>query len=295
MSKIILRVKGGLGNQLFGFAAARRLALVRDAELILDDQSGFVRDHVYRRHYQLDHFTIPCRKATAAERLEPFSLVRRYLMRKRSSHQPFGLRAYIQQEGVDFDHRLLAAEPRGTVYLDGYWQSESYFKDVEKFIRQDLRIRPPTDARNALMAERILAGNAVAIHVRFFDAPGRRGDANVPRDYYQRAVETMENIAPGAVYYLFSDQVLAAREIIPLPSERVVSVDFNRGDEMAYADLWLMSQCRHFIIANSTFSWWGAWLSAFPQKSVIAPGCENPGGVGAWGFRGLIPDEWVRL
>ena len=79
--KIIPRIFGGLGNQLFCYAAARRLALVNHAELVIDDVSGFAFDEVYQRHYQLDHFNIPCRKATAAERLEPFSRVQRYLKR----------------------------------------------------------------------------------------------------------------------------------------------------------------------------------------------------------------------
>ena len=106
--KIITRIKGGLGNQLFCYAAARRLALVNSAELVIDDVTGFVRDHNYRRRYALDHFHIPARKATPAERLEPFERYRRGLMKWSSRRKQFAERRYVEQEGEDFDHRLLA-------------------------------------------------------------------------------------------------------------------------------------------------------------------------------------------
>ena len=121
MNIIITRNLGGLGNQLFCYAAARRLALVNNAELVIDDVSGFVRDFTFQRHHQLENFNIPCRKATMAERLEPFSRYRRYLKRAYNRRRPFAERSYIQQEGPDFDPRLLEINPRGTVYLEGFW------------------------------------------------------------------------------------------------------------------------------------------------------------------------------
>ena len=295
MTKIIPRILGGLGNQLFCYAAARRLALAYGADLVLDDKSGFVRDHDYQREYQLDHFNIPCRKATAVERFEPFSRARRYLKRRLSLRVPFESRSYIQQECIDFDARLLHVQPRGTVYLEGYWQGEGYFKDVEDTIRADLQIRPPEDKPNLEMAARIRGRLTVAVHVRFFDAPAADGINNAPSDYYARAVAHMETLAPGAHYFLFSDQPNAARKRIPLTDDRVTLVSHNTGDENAYADLWLMTQCKHFIIANSTFSWWGAWLAPQPGKQVIAPGFEMRQGKMWWGFAGLLPKEWIKL
>ena len=295
MSKIIIRIKGGLGNQLFSFAAARRMALVNNDQLLMDDVSGFARDHVYRRQYQLDHFSIRCRKATSAERLEPFSRARRYLMRRLNHRLPFEARSYFQQEGIDFDSRLLQVKPRGTVYLEGYWQSEAYFKDVEETIREDLQIIPPADPENLSMAARMRDCLAVAVHVRFFDAPIEAGFNNAPENYYTSAVAAMEAIAPDAHYFVFSDQPEAARASVALPDERVTCVCHNRGDENAYADLWLMTQCQHFIIANSTFSWWGAWLAARAGKQVIAPGFEMRQSKTSWGFEGLLPKEWIKL
>lgn len=295
MSKIITRIFGGIGNQLFCYAASRRLALANNVELVLDDVSGFVYDHDYLRHYQLDHFHIPCRKAAPAERLEPFSRVRRYLKRRINQSRPFEERAYIKQERIDFDSRLLLIKPQGILYLEGYWQSEGYFKDVETTIRQELQIKPPTDPANIAMAERIRSHTAVAVHVRFFDEPQAIGINNAPSDYYSRAIAEMERRVPNVHYYLFSDRPDAARARIPLTEPRMTTVGHNKGDALAYADLWLMTQCNHFIIANSTFSWWGAWLAKQPDKSVIAPSFVMREGTMSWGFRGLLPKNWVKL
>jgi hypothetical protein len=293
--KVIPRIHGGLGNQLFSYAAARRLALVSGAELVIDDRSGFVRDHEYRRSYQLDHFLIPCRKASASELLEPFSRFRRHLKRAVSRRRPFDERTYIQQEGYEFDPRLLSARPRRTVYLEGYWQSEDYFRDVASTIRDDLRIEAPIDPTNMEVAARMRSHASVAVHVRFFDSPGD-GVNNAPADYYARAVTLMEDMVSTAHYFVFSDRPELARMLIPLSGDRITTVSHNRGDAHAYADLWLMTQATHFIIANSTFSWWGAWLGERAvEQIVIAPGFRMQEGKMRWGFTGLLPERWIKV
>ena len=294
-TKIIPRICGGLGNQLFCYAAARRLALVNNAELVIDDVSGFSYDAVYQRHYQLDHFNIQCRKATALERMEPLSRLRRALRRRWNKRLPFERRAYITREGIDFDQRLLHIVPHGTVYLDGCWQSENYFKDVADSLRQDLQITPPTDFANLAMAARINDCSAVAVHMRFFDEPHTSCINNAPGDFYNRAIKAMEHLAPAAHYFVFSDRPEAARARIPLPDARITLVAHNQGDELAYADLWLITQCRHFIIANSTFSWWGAWLAESDRTLIIAPGFEKRNGISYWGFNGLLPERWIKV
>lgn len=294
MNKIIVRIKGGLGNQLFCYAAARRLALANNVELVIDHVTGFVRDRKYQRQYMLDRFSIPVRRATYAERLEPLERYRRALLKWQSRNRPFHQRRYIEQEGRDFDERLLHLKIRGFVYLDGYWQSESYFKDIEQIIREDLRIRPPGDLLNTRMAQSIRNCNAVAIHVRWFDPPSDTGTHNLIADYYHRAISYIQTNTSAPHYFLFSDDPKSAAAKLHLSSESLTCVSHNDGTENAYADLWLMSLCRHFIIANSTFSWWGAWLGSDREKIVIAPDV-NIQGITAWGFKGLIPSQWVRL
>jgi hypothetical protein len=264
MGKLVVRIKGGLGNQLFCYAAARRLSIVNDAELVIDDVTGFARDYAFQRQYSLEHFNISCRKATPGERLEPLERYRRGVL-------------------------------KGTLYLDGYWQSESYFKDVEATTREDLRITPPHDADNRSMSQRICqTSNPVALHVRWFSDPTSQSEHNLSEAYYANAIGLMEAKLDSPHYFLFSDNPEAARQKLSLPESRVTYVCHNQGDLMAYADLWLMSHCKHFIMANSTFSWWGAWLGQHPNQLVTTPNLNLQGAM-SWGFAGLLPDQWIKM
>lgn len=286
MAKVIARIKGGLGNQLFCYAAARRLALANNAELVIDDVTGFARDIQYRRKYMLDKFSITARKATPAERLEPFERYRRGLAMLLSRRKPFEKRPYLEQEGLNFDRRLLDLKVNGSLYLDGYWHSEDYFKDVEARLREDLRMTPPQDEQNRKLGAEIASGPSVALHVRSFSA----GDssATLAAEYYKRALEYTEAKLGQPRYFLFSEEPEAAMARLALPEGRVTAVSHNKGDEAACADLWLMSLCKHFVIANSTFSWWGAWLSGAPGKIVVAPkkGFAN---------EDILPERWVKI
>ena len=298
-SPIICRIFGGLGNQLFAYSAARRLALFNKVELALDHVSGFCYDSEYQRHFQLDHFEIPCRKASAEERLEPFSRIRRNLIRRLNDIRPFEKRCYIQQQGSAFEARLLGLRPSGKLHLEGYWQSEKYFKDVENQIREDLIIIPPKDAANRQTAEKIKNEIAVAVHVRFFDDPVLITEKpsisnNASRNYYLRAIAEMEQRVPGAHYFIFSDRPEIARARISVTDDRITLVHHNHGDTMAYADLWLMTQCKHFIIANSTFSWWGAWLAYNSNKIIIAPRLDKKFSV-SWSDPKLLPSHWIQV
>ena len=296
MGKVIVRIIGGLGNQLFCYAAARRLALANGVELVIDDVTGFIRDRRYFRQYALDHFNIPCRKATHSERLEPLERYRRGLMKLQSRSRRFEERCYLEQEGNDFDERLIYKKVNGTLYLEGYWQSEQYFKDVEQDIRNDLIISQPMDEINKDMAKQITKNNSIALHVRWFDSPERSETShNVSFDYYQRAIRLIEERILLPHYFIFSDYPVDACANLTLPADRVTVVTNNRGDEKAYADLWLMSKCQHFITANSTFSWWAAWLGGSHGKIVITPRLKVDRGVNTWGFKGLIPDNWLCL
>ena len=284
-----------MGNQLFGYAAGRRLALVNHAELVIDDVTGFIRDRQYRRKYALNKFAIPVRKATSSERMEPFERYRRGVVKFINRRKHFDQRGYIEQEGIDFDPRLLDFKPKGTVYLDGYWQSENYFKDIAETIKQDLQIAPPVDVENRIMAEHMRSCNAVSIHVRWHGDPQSNRDTpenNLGGDYYVRAIDIITNKISDPHFFLFSDDPIIAKNMLALPESLITSVDLNHQDGMAYLDFWLMSFCRHFIIANSTFSWWGAWLAESKSSIIISPD-RRMTGISAWGFRGLIPDRWL--
>ena len=294
--KVIARIKGGLGNQLFCYAAARRLALRNNAELVIDDISGFTRDQTYRRKYALDHFSIPARKASGAERLEPFERYRRGFAKWRSSLYPFEQRKYLEQIGERFDARLLVLRLQGDICLDGLWQSEAYFSDIAQILRQDLVIKPPYDEANRNMAAKIAgSANAVALHMRWFDASAANGSShNVSGDYYSRALALLGAQVERPHFFIFSDDPARAAAWIALRECNYTIVSHNFGDS-AYADLWLMSQCKHFITGNSTFSWWGAWLGEGTDGLVITPDPDQLDAGNFWSASGMLPRRWLKL
>jgi len=269
--------------------------VVNGAELVIDSITGFVRDQQYLRKYALDHFSIPVRKATSAERLEPFERYRRGLVKFFSRQRPFMERRYLEQDGIEFDPRLLEFRPSEIVYLDGLWQSENYFLDIEGTIRQDLRIPPPNDHSNRVMSEKIRGSNSVALHVRWFDEPNAEAGHNLGPDYYVKAIKHIRERVLNPHFFLFSDDPAAAVKGLALPVGDFTCILHNQGEDKAFADLWLMTQCRHFITANSTFSWWGAWLGEGEGKLVLAPGLKFHGTTTAWGFPGLLPERWTLI
>jgi hypothetical protein len=290
LNKLTVRIFGGIGNQLFCYAAARRLSIVNNCELIVDHVTGFEGDP-YNRVYQLDHFNINCKKATALQRLEPFSKLQRHVRRKVN----LGKVDYVFQEGSSFSDRLIDFKIKRNTYIEGYWQSEKYFIDTMDTIRKDLLIKPPTNKENIAMASEILKRNSVAIHFRFFDNPSSEINVNnLTMEYYNKAISAIELKKSNLHYYIFSDQPNEVSKYIDLNRSQFTIVAHNIGDSNAYADLWLMSLCSNFIIANSTFSWWGAWLSNNPNKLVYAPNIKKSG-ITSWGFIGLIPDNWILI
>jgi len=294
--QLIVRIKGGLGNQLYGYAAARRLAFVNNMELVIDDITGFSRDYQFKREYTLDCFNILARKATAQERLEPFERARRAVRKKIQNLKKFENRNYLEQEFDDFDSRILNLQLNKDVYLDGLWQSEYYFKDIENLIREDLIITPPVDDKNLSTAKQIEIKKSVAIHIRWFDQDSASSDINVQLNYYQMALNEMENLLDKPYYFIFSDNPKKAKELIELPIGRFEFITHNKMAENAIWDFWLMSQCENFIISNSTFSWWAAWLSSNNEKYVIYPILKKDmKNKWNWGYEGQMPKKWKAL
>jgi hypothetical protein len=281
---IISRITGGLGNQLFIYAASRRLALKNNIDLVLDNISGFTYDK-FKRNYELGNFNIPCRVATATERLEPLSIVRRYFKRLINKKIPINKRSYIFEEGKDFETQLLNLHPKGNIYLEGSFLSENFFKDTEKKIRGDLVFKCPKDSKNLLMLEKIKNATSIAVHVRFPDDKSilfKTNSENIfnisnnfYKSFYKRAILEINKIVHNPHYFIFSNKPKKVFHVLPFDKGKMTIVDHQCNDNVSYSDLWLMSNCQHFVIPHSTFSWWGAWLSSYNSKIVIVPKIDN--------------------
>lgn len=292
MAKIIPRLFGGLGNQLFIYACARRLSLMTDSELVLDNLSGFKYDIKYKRKYQLHNFNISSRFASKYELFYPFPKILRFIFRFFNKYYQFDNKRYIIQQGYSFDARMLHLKPNSYLYLEGYWQSEKYFKDIENILRKELVISPPCDDYNLYLRDLIInAPVSVSVHYRFFDSIDKV--SNLSSEYYNEAFKLFSQKFPNATYFVFSDLELnnISTSISP---DNIIYVNHNKSDDLAYIDLWLMSLCSNFIISNSTFSWWGAWLSSNASKVVIAPN----NGFSSNGIKGYdieYPEDWILI
>ena len=301
--KVVVRLKGGLGNQLFCYAAARRLAWVNDAELVLDAVTGFKYDHLYQRTYALGGFRIPARLATSSEQMEPLGRLRRLIARKLSERKPLAQRRYIQQVGVDFDPGIVTLRlQQGTTYFDAFGQSEWYFADIRELLMQDFVMSAPHDHTNLEIAKQIEASPSVALHMRWFDAGDAAHSSNISLAYYAQAIPQLLERIGRAHFFIFSDRPeQAAALLAPLMHGQPCTVVGRNSerDGSAEADFWLMRQCRHFVIGNSTFAWWAAWLGEHSHDGVqvFAPArnVDPERSVTAWGFPGLLPDRWTVL
>ena len=186
-------------------------------------------------------------------------------------------------------------EHAGPLVLEGYWQSFKYFERHRELICREFSLRDAPDPRNQEMAARIRKVEAVAIHIRrgdyVMDATANAVHGTCDLQYYQRAVEVMVRKVKNPHFFVFTDDPVWAKSNLTLCGPLEV-VDHNLG-ERDHLDLWLMSQCRHFIIANSSFSWWGAWLGQRKQKTVIAP--KRWFKIDKYPAEDRIPPEWIRL
>ncbi len=295
---VVARIHGGLGTQMFQYALGRNLARCSGARLKLD-LTWYDGVHARTlRQYRLHHFHIQAEQATAAEIARAQGIggwpgVAGKVGRRINRLRPYVRRSWVQEQGPQFDPHIL--QRLGTVYLDGYWQSEQYFAASADVLRQEFQLRNAPDAANAAMLRQIDATSAVSVHVRrgdyVTDAKTNQYHGVCSLDYYAAAVNYLTRTVTAPHFFVFSDDPQWCREHLRF-GYPVTLVEHN-GAEQDYEDLRLMSRCQHHIIANSSFSWWGAWLGSYTEKLVIAPRqwYADPTRHAA----DRVPDEWVRL
>jgi hypothetical protein len=289
---VVVRLNGGLGNQLFQYAAARRLALVSGLRLKLDLGALGRRLHLHtNRSYRLGHLQIVEDFASPADvsRLKRSSVASLFEELTRRRH-----RRHVRERHFHFDPDIL--EIRSEVYLAGYWQSEKYFADIAPTIRAEVSVREAPTGENLRLLELIEGGDSVGIHVRRGDyvtnLKSRRLHGNCcPPDYYRAGMEEIGRRARDPRFFVFSDDIPWARENLRIDGPTWF-VDHNGPDE-DYQDLRLLSRCRHHIIANSSFSWWGAWLGAHDDQIVVAP--RRWFASGKRRTHDLCPARWLKM
>lgn len=281
---IIVNLYGGLGNQLFQYAAGRQLAEKNHTILKLDIEN-YKTDKL--RSYSLHHFHIQEIFCTAFDKklINGKERVRKIFNKKRNP-------AICTEQNLSFDKKVL--ELGNNTYLDGYWQSEKYFKPIEKIIRNECQLKQPASGINRMFEDKIQSLNSVSIHVRrgdyvsdknTHDCHGVCGSA-----YYQDAVAYLSAELNDPYFFIFSDDMEWTKANLTTGSHPSEYIDHNAAAD--YEDLRLMSLCKHHIIANSSFSWWGAWLNESAGKKIIAPKKWFQAPVTN---NDLIPEGWITL
>ena len=295
---VIVRLLGGLGNQMFQYAAARNLSIRHRTTLKLDI-SGFesyrLREYSLHPFHVQEEFAMP--EEVAQIKAPPRGRLSRFALRVR--RRIIGPVPYYRQPVFSepvlgpFDSNIMKT-PRD-VYLDGYWQSEKYFADIRDVIRREFTVRHEQDRQSQEIAAQITATQSVSIHVRRGDYVSNPHTSQVHGvcglDYYRRCVDVVAETIPYPHFFVFSDEPRWVTENLRLdcPTTFVSHNDVSRG----YEDLRLMSLCKHNILANSSFGWWAAWLNTNPNKLVIAPKqwFTDP----SLDARDLLPDEWIKV
>ena len=289
---IIIRLAGGLGNQLYQYAMGRSLSL-RTGRTLLLEKRNISRDQY--RNYELSVFNI---------HEQHVDLITQWCTRWAASYSSGKLfrticplawnYKIIRDKEAGFDPSVFNLE-MGTVVLEGYWQSFKYFDPYQDVIKSELTFKKEPSGLNVNIIDEIESVQSVAVHVR-------RGDyVTNPKckdlhsvcslEYYQKANNFLEQSVRKPHFFIFTDDPKWAKENLTFSGPSKV-VDHNLG-KADYEDFRLMTHCKHFIIANSSFSWWGAWLASFSDKIVVAPinwfkKDKSPP-------EDRFPGEWIRL
>lgn len=291
---IISKISGGLGNQLFSYAAARALAVKTGRPLYLDLFSGFKKDF-YRRTPTIKLFNIQHEPALWWQQFQyPGGIQLITLLRQGAKNIDWLQRYYyFERDYARFDEHFFDARTQRFIYLDGCWQCQRYFEDIAPLIRKEFEMVGEHDAENREWAAQIASVNAVALHARRLhgvpnqkNAQPKPGIRSVSLDYYQGAMKEIAERIPSPHFFCFSDY--------PEWFEQNLKSDFpvtfmkhnQYGLDRTHEDFWLMSQCKHFVISNSTFSWWAAWLARNPEKLIFAPDLSF------WDSKDIIPANW---
>jgi hypothetical protein len=290
---IVVKLFGGLGNQMFQYACGRGAALRAGTELAVDT-SWFMTQSV--RRCALAELPIQATVLSAEEAGGvPAAWTgsgRLLRLRLGAAARADGRRLLVERTPGVFDERALRAADGTT--LVGYWQSERYFSFAADQIRSELTSAGALSAQAAAVADEIRSAAGVAVHIRrgdyTSDSASEPTHGTCPPEYYRGAMSMLDESLVRPSYFAFSDDPDWVRETLPHPRLRVVSTqDAAWGG--AETDMRLMSMCRAHVISNSTFGWWGAWLSG--AGTVIAPSrwFADP----ALRSDDIVPRSWLRL
>lgn len=296
---IIIKLEGGHSNQLFQYAAGRRLADKLGVELFMDKHwFSTVEDIDTPRFYELGWYDLPQRfidhKNFALVENKPEDVKAKFYKLTKGRSKP-RIR-HIRQKGVGFNEEVLNLSDN--VYLDGWWQDERYFRDVRPMILKDFEVKSAPSKEDVWLIKKIDGSNSVSIHFRREDyvtnAHANQFHGLPTIKYYKAALELLAKKTgqKDLELYIFSNDIEWCKQNLKFkyPMTFIGGEAKDRGP----VDMRLMKYCKHNIMANSSFSWWGAWLNQNPDKIIVAPKVWFQDKK-ANAETEIIPSDWIRL
>lgn len=281
---ILPHLKGGLGNQLFQYAYGRALSMKKNEPLVLDI-SGYAMPNSKDtpREYRLDHFNIEAGVITEADHTLPRSIYFIWrVMRK------LGIASEVIQWSKN-------------THLDGYFQSESYFREIAGKIRGEITLKVPYGSNGQIIHSAIQKNVEtpivpISIHIRRGDYVHNQITNHYHgvcgSEYYEEAFSLLKQKINSPIHlYIFSDDIEWVQKNLPFTKENSTFVSSTNTPD--YEEVILMSECHHHIIANSSFSWWGAWLNPRHDKIVITPKRWTLGDPKS--YEQITPPSWIRI
>lgn len=283
----IVRILGGLGNQMFQYALYR--SLLSNGENSTLDISGFDRYNLHNG-FELPHI-FENLELHYASKGDVDRLSNNNSLVSKLSKKIFGLKkTHIQEKSLKFDPDIF--DQKGHLFLDGYWQSEKYFDNIKNLIRKDFRFANFSDKRNIEIEKIINDCQSVSVHVRRGDYVDNSLYQNICNlKYYMNAIDIIEKNVFNPVYFIFSNDIDWCKRNLSI-NNVCYYINWNK-ESSSYRDMQLMSRCKNNIIANSSFSWWGAWLNTNHSKIVISPSrwLNND----SHNIDDIVPSSWQKV
>lgn len=287
---------GGLGNQMLqyatGFAYAKRIGAAFFVDIEYYKIDSKLKDT--HRDFELSAFNIVSDGQYSG--ILSFNNTRRLVL-----HVPLirkvvlpliGINYYTDSDSPDFGNKPGAKKLN---YLDGFWSKFRYFDEYKNELCGQYDFSKNFRGENKVLAEAMQAGNSVAVHIRRTDYLLQDSDhIALSEEYYRKAIQLVQSHFPGALFYFFGDDHHWIKNTFPIGKQNYFLVDHN-GGKNSYLDMGLMAQCRHHIISNSTFGWWGAYLNQSDGLKIAPARWLHPGRGPHFVYEDFIPGDWLKL
>lgn len=288
----IIYIFDGLGNQMFQYAFYKKMKKIY--KNVYGNLDTFKRDMKIHNGYELDRVfgvEIEEKKVIFDSFFSMVRLKKRTIFHRiiQKFLRELNLLVYLEKWNENIEQKI---NKKRIVFYTGWWQSERFFKDISDELRKDFSFPEFRDKKNLEISEKIKNSNSISIHIRRGDYLSDKGLGGLASlEYYQRAIKYIKSKVENPYFFIFSNDIEWCKENLNL--ENSFYINWNKGEE-SYRDMQLMSLCKHNIIPNSTFSWWGAWLNNNPEKIVIAPekwfnDCTN------LDYSNIVPETWIKI